>query len=112
MRPDLYAVLGVPRDATQADIRHAYRTLLRRYHPDTRHPETLSLSNSSGATDLQQVLSAYAVLGDPSARADYDTLTARRSPVPKPPQDATARPGAGRAKQPPIRAGPVRWHSS
>ena len=35
---DLYDVLGVPRDATQAEISHAYRTLLRRYHPDTRMP--------------------------------------------------------------------------
>ena len=35
---DLYAILGLNRNATPAQISHAYRTLLRRYHPDTRTP--------------------------------------------------------------------------
>jgi len=35
---DLYAILGLTRHATQAQISHAHRTLLRRYHPDTRTP--------------------------------------------------------------------------
>ena len=37
-RIDLYAILGVPPDATLAEIGHAYRSLLRRHHPDTRAP--------------------------------------------------------------------------
>ena len=39
---DLYAILGLARDATQAQISVAYRTLLRRYHPDTRLPADIS----------------------------------------------------------------------
>ncbi|MDQ6934324.1 MAG: J domain-containing protein [Actinomycetota bacterium] len=110
MNPDLYAVLGVPRDATQADIRHAYRALLRRLHPDTRSTDVPPASKSS-EPDLQQILSAYAVVGDPAARADYEALTSRQAPLPQPRRAAPARPSTGRARRPPIQAGPVRWHS-
>ena len=70
-RPDLYAILGVPPSATQAEISHAYRALLRRHHPDTRAPDDESQSAVSDTT-LQQVLAAYTVLRDPARRADYD----------------------------------------
>src|SRR4030095_13045867 len=39
-RPDLYAILGLAPSATQAEISHAYRSLLRQHHPDTRAPST------------------------------------------------------------------------
>lgn len=68
-RPDLYAILGVPPNATQAAISHAYRALLRRHHPDTRVRVDDSQSAVSDTT-LQQVLAAYTVLHDAVRRAD------------------------------------------
>ena len=63
-RADLYAILGVSSHATQAEIGHAYRALLRRHHPDTRAPADESQSALSD-TALQQVLDAYTMLATP-----------------------------------------------
>jgi len=68
-RADLYATLGVRPSATQAEISHAYRALLRRYHPDTR-PDDESQNATSDAA-LQHVLAAYTVLSDPATRQRY-----------------------------------------
>ena len=106
-RPDLYAILGVPPSATQAEISHAYRALLRRHHPDTRAPDDARQAESD--TALQQVLAAYTVLHDPARRADYDRESktqahhVRRGPQ-RPPNHHSE------SSQPPIIAGPVRWH--
>jgi len=107
-RPDLYAVLGVLPNSTQAEIVHAYRSLLRRHHPDTRAPIDESQSALADAA-LQQVLAAYSVLGDPARRADYDQHARPRiQPAPRRRQQV---PNEYRAPgQPPIVAGPVRWH--
>ncbi len=109
-QPDLYAILEVPATATTAEISHAYRALLRRHHPDTRVLDDESHSDVSD-TALQQVLAAYTVLRDPARRADYD----REITPPTPP--ARSRPPqtphhVGAYDQPPIVAGPVRWHHS
>ena len=70
-RSDLYAILGLSSQATQGEIRRAYRTLMRHNHPDTRalgdHAETDATN-----TIARQVIAAYAVLGDPARRAVYD----------------------------------------
>lgn len=109
-RPDLYAILGVSPQATQAEIGHAYRALVRRHHPDTRAPADESQSALSDAA-LQQVLEAYTMLGDPARRADYDKEVRPCSyPAPRRPQHALNRYDAHR--QPPIVVGPVRWHSA
>jgi hypothetical protein len=107
-RPDLYATLGVPPSATQAEISRAYRALLRRHHPDTRAADDES-QNAASDTTLQQILAAYTVLHDPALRADYDReARLRTSAVRRKPQQA---PDDYRAHgQPPIVAGPVRWH--
>ena len=107
-RPDLYAILGVARNATQAEIIHAYRALLRRHHPDTRAPDDESHGAVSDTT-LQQVLGAYTVLRDPIRRADYDRETT------PPPHQTRRRPQqpanrCGDYNRSPITAGPVRWH--
>jgi curved DNA-binding protein CbpA len=107
-RPDLYAILGVPPNATQAQISHAYRALLRRHHPDTRAPDDGS-QNAVSVTTLQQVIAAYTVLHDPARRADYDRDTRPQlHPARRPPQQPPNPYGAH--GQPPIIAGPVRWH--
>jgi curved DNA-binding protein CbpA len=105
-RPDLYAVLGVPRDATQALIDHAYRTLVRRYHPDSRGA-TDAEQASSDDTNLRHVMAAYGVIGNPDRRTEYDQRGGNPShPAPtvsvrvRPPQ---ATDGAL------VTAGPVYW---
>jgi DnaJ-class molecular chaperone len=78
---DHYAILGVDPDATDAQITHAYRVLLRRHHPDTR--DVAATDGDQAATEdtrLQYVLAAYTVLHDPRRRADYDRY--RRPPAP------------------------------
>jgi curved DNA-binding protein CbpA len=107
-RPDLYAILGVPSTATQAEISRAYRALLRRHHPDTRIPADESQSAVSDTT-LQQVFAAYTVLHDPARRAEYDRDAGQRVHPPRhrPQQAPNLYDAHG---QPPIVAGPVRWH--
>lgn len=68
---DLYAVLGVSPLATQEEIRHAYRKLARRFHPD-------SGSEDASAERFQEVQAAYRVLGDPARRQIYDRKRAER----------------------------------
>ena len=64
---DYYKTLGVKRDASQSDIKKAYRRLARKYHPD--------VSKESGAeANFKEVGEAYAVLKDPEKRAAYDQL--------------------------------------
>ncbi len=66
---DYYEVLEVPRDASEADIKKAYRRLARKYHPD--------VSKASGAENrFKEVSEAYEVLGDPEKRKRYDELGA------------------------------------
>ena len=106
---DLYAILGLDRYASQAEIAHAYRTLLRRHHPDTRtdgDPRQDAVSDAA----LQRILSAYAVLRDPDRRTDYDQRYARRPPRRSRTIAATEPvfvrlPDVGT----PLRAGPIRW---
>jgi curved DNA-binding protein len=66
---DYYKIMGVARDASQDEIKRAYRKLARKYHPD--------VSKEANAEALFKDLGeAYAVLKDPEKRAAYDQLGA------------------------------------
>ncbi len=64
---DNYEVLGVKRDASESDIKKAYRKLARNYHPD--------VSKETGAEErFKDIAEAYQTLKDPEKRAAYDQL--------------------------------------
>jgi curved DNA-binding protein len=66
---DYYEALEVSRDASEDEIRQAYRRLARRYHPD--------VNKEAGAEDrFKQISEAYEVLRDPEKRERYDRLGA------------------------------------
>lgn len=66
MPRDYYEVLGVSRDASEADIKKAYRKLARQYHPD-RNP-----GDKQAEARFKEVQEAYDVLNDKPKRAQYD----------------------------------------
>jgi molecular chaperone DnaJ len=63
-RRDYYTVLGVARDASDAEIKRAFRELARKHHPD------VSPDNTGEA--FREINEAYAVLSDAESRARYD----------------------------------------
>ena len=64
---DYYKILGVAKDATEEDIKKAYRKLARKYHPDVSKEKDAALR-------MSEVNEANAVLSDPEKRAAYDEL--------------------------------------
>ena len=67
---DFYKVLGVPKDATEAEIKKAYRKLAREYHPDANK------GNAKAEERFKEISEANDVLGDPKKRKEYDEARA------------------------------------
>jgi DnaJ-class molecular chaperone len=65
---DYYDVLGTSKTATEDDIRKAYRTLARKYHPD------VNPGDKSAEERFKEINEAYEVLSDPDKRKKYDQL--------------------------------------
>src|SRR5580765_3755423 len=63
---DFYAVLEVPRTATDDEIKKAYRKLAMQYHPDKNN------GSKDAEEKFKQITEAYDVLRDPQKRAAYD----------------------------------------
>ena len=66
---DYYAILGVPKTASQAEIKKAYRRLARELHPDTN-------TDPAAEQRFKDANEAHAVLSDPEKRKQYDELGA------------------------------------
>lgn len=64
MAVSAYATLGLVRTATTAEIRLAYRTLAKQYHPDVAGP--------AGEAKFIAIRAAYELLADPDRRRSYD----------------------------------------
>ncbi len=85
---DPYEVLGVDRNATEADVKKAYRRLARKNHPDVNPGDT------SAQKKFQDIAAAYEILKDPERRRHYDrTGQTEFGPGPFP---AGPQPGGGR----------------
>lgn len=67
---DFYKILGVAKDASDADIKKAYRKLARQYHPDTNSGDAVSEKK------FKDISEAYSVLSDPEERQQYDAIRA------------------------------------
>jgi DnaJ-class molecular chaperone len=65
-RRDYYTVLGVPRTASQKDLKTAYRKLARKHHPD------VNPGDKKSETAFKEIGEAYSVLSDPEKRKKYD----------------------------------------
>lgn len=65
---DYYTVLGVTRDASDKDVKKAYRSLARKYHPD------VNVHDPEAEEKFKEATEAYEVLSDPEKRRMYDTF--------------------------------------
>lgn len=70
---DFYAVLGVAKDVSDAELKKVYRKLARQYHPDSNP------GDAAAEARFKEISEAYAVLSDPQERAEYDQIRAMGS---------------------------------
>ena len=88
---DPYDVLGVSKNASEADIKKAFRTLAKKHHPDTKG------GDSAAQKRFQEISAAYDILGDKEKRAKFDqgVIDANGNPRGFDPGAGGFRPGAG-----------------
>lgn len=71
---DYYSILGVSRNASQEEIKKAFRRLARQYHPD------LNPGNKEAEEKFKEINEAYSCLSDPVRRANYDRYGTAETP--------------------------------
>jgi molecular chaperone DnaJ len=74
---DFYAVLGVPKDVSAADLKKAYRKLAREYHPDSNP------GDATAEARFKEISEAHSILSDPEQRQEYDQMRAMGSGAPR-----------------------------
>jgi molecular chaperone DnaJ len=67
---DFYAVLGVDKNVSEAELKKVYRKLARTYHPDSNP------GDASAEARFKEISEAYSVLSDPQQRSEYDQIRA------------------------------------
>jgi molecular chaperone DnaJ len=72
---DYYSILGVSRNASQEEIKKAFRRLARKYHPD------LNPQDKSAEEKFKEINEAYSCLSDPERRANYDRYGTAEGPT-------------------------------
>jgi len=70
---DFYAVLGVKKDVSDADLKKTYRKLARQYHPDS------NAGDAKAEARFKEISEAYSVLSDKELRTEYDQVRAMGS---------------------------------
>jgi len=70
---DFYAVLGVSKDVSEADLKKTYRKLARQYHPDSNP------GDAKAEAKFKEISEAHSVLSDPELRREYDQIRAMGS---------------------------------
>ncbi|MDH6182480.1 molecular chaperone DnaJ [Microbacteriaceae bacterium SG_E_30_P1] len=70
---DFYAVLGVSKDVSEAELKKTYRKLARQYHPDSNP------GNAAAEAKFKEISEANSVLSDPELRREYDQIRAMGS---------------------------------
>ena len=63
---DYYEILGLNKDASEDEIKKAYRSLAKKYHPD------LNPDNKEAEAKFKEANAAYEILSDPEKRSRYD----------------------------------------
>jgi len=91
---DYYAVLGVPKTASPAEVKKAFRKLARQHHPDAKP------GDSAAERRFKEINEANEVLSDPAKRTQYDELGANWDAINR----ARATGGGGRRS--------LRWRAS
>jgi curved DNA-binding protein CbpA len=89
---DPYAVLDIPRDASDEQVQRAYRRLAKRYHPDLN-------PDAQTSQQMRRINQAWETLSSPASRAQYDAESALRrsaSPAPQTRNTAWASPSMAR----------------
>jgi molecular chaperone DnaJ len=70
---DFYAVLGVSKDVSEAELKKVYRKLARQYHPDSNP------GDAKAEAKFKEISEAHSVLSDPEMRREYDQIRAMGS---------------------------------
>jgi molecular chaperone DnaJ len=77
LEKDFYQVLGVSKDVSESELKKTYRSLARKFHPDS-NPD-----DASAESRFKEISEAYSVLSDPQQRAEYDQIRAMQAGRPR-----------------------------